>query len=105
MAVKAKKKLTYAQMMGIMNQMAQTLTQVESMVNHYGKVLDDYIMYREDKDKFIEYLEKKYPKKGEKDAATQDKEGQSQQEDSKKEDNKEEKEILNDRDNENTEDK
>lgn len=100
MAVKAKKKLTYAQMMGIMNQMAQTLTQVESMVNHYGKVLDDYIMYREDKDKFIEYLEKKYPKEGEKDAATQDKEGQSQ-----KKDNKEEKEILNDRDNENTEDK
>ena len=92
-------------MMGIMNQMAQTLTQVESMVNHYGKVLDDYIMYREDKDKFIEYLEKKYPKEGEKDAATQDKKGQSQHKDSKKEDNKKEKEILNDRDNENTEDK
>lgn len=90
-------------MMGIMNQMAQTLTQVESMVNHYGKVLDDYIMYREDKDKFIEYLEKKYPKEGEKDAATQDKKGQSQKEE-EKDINKEEI-LTDDRDNKNAEDK
>lgn len=102
MAIKAKKKLTYAQMMGIMNQMAASLTQVESMVNHYGKVLDDYILFQENKDDFIAYLEEKYPKEGEKDATTEDKEGDSQ----KEEDNKEEqKEILNDRDNENAEDK
>ena len=100
MAIKAKKKLTYSQIMGIMNQMAATLTQVESMVNHYGKVLDDFIMYKKDKDKFIEYLEEKYPKEGEQDATTEDKEGQSQ----KEEDDKEE-EILDDRDNENSEDK
>lgn len=98
MAIKAKKKLTYAQMMGIMNQMAATLTQVESMVNHYGKVLDDYILFQENKDDFIAYLEEKYPKEGEKDAATEDKEGESIQEE------QEEKEV-DDRDNENTEDK
>ena len=98
MAIKAKKKLTYAQMMGIMNQMAATLTQVESMVNHYGKVLDDYILFQENKDDFIAYLEEKYPKEGEKDAATEDKEGESIQE------GQEEKEV-DDRDNENTEDK
>ena len=98
MAIKAKKKLTYAQMMGIMNQMAATLTQVESMVNHYGKVLDDYILFQENKDDFITYLEEKYPKEGEKDATTEDKEGESVQEE------QEEKEV-DDRDNENTEDK
>ena len=99
MAIKAKKKLTYAQMMGIMNQMAATLTQVESMVNHYGKVLDDYILFQENKDDFITYLEEKYPKEGEKDATTEDKEGESVQE--KQEEEKE----VDDRDNENTEDK
>ena len=99
MAIKAKKKLTYAQMMGIMNQMAATLTQVESMVNHYGKVLDDYILFQENKDDFITYLEEKYPKEGEKDATTEDKEGESVQE------NQEEEKEVDDRDNENTEDK
>jgi len=100
MAIKAKKKLTYAQMMGILNQMAASLTQVESMVNHYGKVLDDYILFQENKDDFITYLEEKYPKKGEEDATTEDKERQSQEEE-----NKEDQEILDDRDNENAEDK
>lgn len=97
--IKPKKKLTYNQIMGILNQMASTITQIETMINHYGKVLDDYILFKEDKDAYIAYLEEKYPKEGEEDA-TEDKEGQTEEE-IQEEDNKE----IDDKDNKKSEDK
>lgn len=104
MAMKKKKKLTYSDMMGVMNQMAQTLTTVETLCNHYGKVLDDYITFQDNKDKFIAHLEDKYkPSEEETDATTKDQKGQSKDKKEEKEDDI--KEILDDTDNKNAKSK
>ena len=96
MAIQPKKKLTYKEIMAILNQMAITINTVEMLANNYGKVLDDYIDYQENKENFIKFLEKKYK---EKEDAAEDKEGQSNealQEEEKKE--------IDDRDNKTAED-
>ena len=60
MAIQPKKKLTYKEIMAILNQMAITINTVEMLANNYGKILDDYIDYQENKEDFIKFLEKKY---------------------------------------------
>jgi len=84
MAIQKKKKLTYADMMNVLNQMAETITTVEGLSNHYGKVLDDYITFQDNKESFIAHLEEKYkPEKETEDATTEDKKGQSNQKEDK----------------------
>jgi len=103
MAIQKKKKLTYADMMNVLNQMAETINTVEGLSNHYGKVLDDYITFQDNKDKFIAHLEEKYkpdkPEKETEDATTKDKKGQSNEKEDKKEDDI--KKVLDDTNNKN----
>ena len=96
MAIQQKKKLTYKEIMAILNQMAITINTVEMLANNYGKILDDYIDYQENKEDFIKFLEKKYKEK--EDATEVHKEGQSDKE------AEEEKKEIDDRDNKTAED-
>tara|TARA_R110002051_G_scaffold239094_1_gene299778 strand:+ start:611 stop:940 length:330 start_codon:yes stop_codon:yes gene_type:complete len=109
MAIQKKKKLTYTDMMGVLNQMAQTITTVETLSNHYGKILDDYILFQDNKDLFIQYLEEKYKSEEEtEDATEENKEGEIDKANKEKLQERQEVHVpeeIDDTDNKNTEDK
>ena len=59
---KAKKKLTYKQMVDIMAGMDRTIQQQQMLLFNIDKLLQEYIDYKEETDSFKKFLEKKkYP--------------------------------------------
>lgn len=57
---KAKKKLTYKQMVDIMAGMDRTIQQQQMLLFNIDKLLQEYIDYKEETDSFKKFLEKKY---------------------------------------------
>lgn len=57
---KAKKKLTYKQMVDIMAGMDKTIQQQQMLLFNIDKLLQEYIDYKEETDSFKKFLEKKY---------------------------------------------
>lgn len=57
---KAKKKLTYKQMVDIMAGMDRTIQQQQMLLFNIDKLLQEYIDYKEETDSFKNFLEKKY---------------------------------------------
>lgn len=57
---KAKKKLTYKQMVDIMAGMDKTIQHQQMLLFNIDKLLQEYIDYKEETDSFKKFLEKKY---------------------------------------------
>ena len=57
---KAKKKLTYKQMIDIMAGMDKTIQHQQMLLFNIDKLLQEYIDYKEETDSFKKFLEKKY---------------------------------------------
>ena len=57
---KAKKKLTYKQMVNIMAGMDKTIQHQQMLLFNIDKLLQEYIDYKEETDSFKNFLEKKY---------------------------------------------
>lgn len=57
---KAKKKLTYKQMIDIMAGMDKTIQHQQMLLFNIDKLLQEYIDYKEETDSFKNFLEKKY---------------------------------------------
>ena len=57
---KAKKKLTYKQMVDIMAGMDKTIQHQQMLLFNIDKLLQEYIDYKEETDSFKNFLEKKY---------------------------------------------
>jgi|TARA_E500000318_G_scaffold104486_1_gene110551 hypothetical protein len=57
---KAKKKLTYKQMVDIMAGMDKTIQQQQMLVFNIDKLLQEYIDFKEETEPFQKFLEKKY---------------------------------------------
>ena len=57
---KAKKKLTYKQMVDIMAGMDRTIQQQKMLLFNIDKLLQEYIDYKEETELFKKFLEKKY---------------------------------------------
>lgn len=57
---KAKKKLTYKQMLDIMAGMDKTIQQQQMLVFNIDKLLQEYIDFKEETEPFQKFLEKKY---------------------------------------------
>jgi len=57
---KAKKKLTYKQMVDIMAGMDRTIQQQQMLLFNIDKLLQEYIEYKEETELFKKFLEKKY---------------------------------------------
>jgi|TARA_E500000318_G_scaffold97655_1_gene98544 hypothetical protein len=57
---KAKKKLTYKQMVDIMAGMDRTIQQQQMLLFNIDKLLQEYIDYKEETELFKKFLEKKY---------------------------------------------
>ena len=57
---KAKKKLTYKQMLDIMAGMEKTIQQQQMLVFNIDKLLQEYIDFKEETEPFQKFLEKKY---------------------------------------------
>ena len=57
---KAKKKLTYKQMVDIMAGMDRTIQQQQMLLFNIDKLLQEYIDYKEETDSFKKFLEKKH---------------------------------------------
>ena len=56
---KAKKKLTYKQMVDIMAGMDKTIQHQQMLLFNIDKLLQEYIDYKEETDSFKKFLEKK----------------------------------------------
>lgn len=63
---KAKKKLTYKQMLDIMAGMDKTIQHQQMLLFNIDKLLQEYIDYKEETDSFKKFLEKKYDNNNEK---------------------------------------
>ena len=57
---KAKKKLTYKQMVDIMAGMDKTIQHQQMLLFNIDKLLEEYIDYKKETDSFKKFLEKKY---------------------------------------------
>ena len=57
---KAKKKLTYKQMVDIMAGMDKTIQHQQMLLFNIDKLLQEYIDYKEETDSFKKFLENKY---------------------------------------------
>ena len=57
---KAKKKLTYKQMVDIMAGMDKNIQHQQMLLFNIDKLLQEYIDYKEETDSFKKFLEKKY---------------------------------------------
>ena len=57
---KAKKKLTYKQMVDIMAGVDKTIQQQQMLVFNIDKLLQEYIDFKEETEPFQKFLEKKY---------------------------------------------
>ena len=57
---KAKKKLTYKQMLDIMAGRDKTIQQQQMLVFNIDKLLQEYIDFKEETEPFQKFLEKKY---------------------------------------------
>jgi len=57
---KAKKKLTYKQMVDIMAGMDKTIQHQQMLLFNIDKLLEEYIGFKEETESFKKFLEKKY---------------------------------------------
>lgn len=60
MAIKKKQKLTYKDMMHIIQNMAAEIENAKMFVMNVDQVITSYIEYKEDSEEFKKYLEEKF---------------------------------------------
>jgi hypothetical protein len=57
---KARKKLTYKEIMGMLMLIQQQINQIKQHLNVSDRALDEYVKMKGDKESFVKHLEEKY---------------------------------------------